>query len=164
MCTDRWVAGILAGWLMLAPLAAAGAGPTVKVKEPATVVKVKRQGEAYCFDRPFVLSSVAIAGGRCYTFYLVRTSSGGFLGFGPPGPPMIPPGQIVRMGTPAGAKVKGRLFYLIPLPGPAIIMPVDTIRYVTVQVVAQPSTVRIVLPAGTVYPDRELDLPTGPER
>ena len=89
----RWIAGLVAGLLLAAPVLA-DAGPSTKSggqdKVQIKPVTVTRQGGAYCFDRPIVYGNVAIAGGRCYNFYVLRTSGGAFLGFGPPGPPMRP--------------------------------------------------------------------------
>lgn len=137
----RWIAGLAAGLLLAAPVLA-----DARPAEKAKAVTVTRQGGAYCFDRPIVYGNVAIAGGRCYNFYVLRTSTGAFLGFGPPGPPMIPPGQLVRLRTPAGAKTKGRLFYLVPIPVQTITIPIDVIRLVTVQVSSQPGRVVITVP------------------
>jgi hypothetical protein len=145
----RLIAGLVAGLLLAVPVFA-DAGPGTKSggqdKVQIKAVAVTRQGGAYCFDRPIVYGSVVIAGGRCYSFYVLRTSGGAFLGFGPPGQPMIPPGQLVRLGTPAGAKTKGRLFYLVPIPVRGITIPIDVIRLVTVQVSSQPGRVVITVP------------------
>ena len=73
---------------------------------------------------------------------------------------MVPPGQIVRMGTPAGAKLKGRLFYLVPVNAPVTIIPVDTIRYISVVVAPRPGQVVITVPkavAGATQ-DRPIEL------
>jgi len=121
-----------------------GKGPD----KPAKVTVVKQDGHAFCFERAIALGGVVVAGGRCYTFYLLRTHQGAFLAFGPPGSPMIPPGQIVRMSTPAGAKHKGRLFYLVPVNVPVSVIRVDEIRYVPVVVTPQPGRVVITVPTG----------------
>jgi hypothetical protein len=136
-----------------APAFAAGAGKGGKDKGSpggARIMVVKRQGHAHCFEGALVLGSVVIAGGRCYTFYLLRTGGGLFLAFGPPGPPMIPPGQIVRMSTPAGKKMKGRLFYLVPVSTPVTIIQVDTIVFAPVVVTPQPGQVMITVPKASV--------------
>lgn len=162
---QRWLAGTLAAALLLVPAAFASAEPQVRPEppDPASNPKaggVVRRGEAYCFDRSMSLGNVVIAGGRCYTFYLMRTSAGSFLGFGPPGPPMIPPGQIVRLGTPAGAKVHGRLFYMVPLPRPATLIPVDHIRPVDVRIAWQSGRLVIYIPATTTEgTQRDLEMP-----
>lgn len=124
------------------------AAPAAPTPKPATVMTVKRDGDAYCFERAIALGGVVVAGGRCYTFYLLRTHQGAFLAFGPPGPPMIPPGQIVRLSTPAGAKHRGRLFYLVPVSVPPTLIQVDEIRYVPVVVTPQPGSVTVRIPAG----------------
>src|SRR3972149_3129734 len=72
--------------------------------------------------------------------------AGASLALAPPAPPMIPPGQIVRMGTPAGAKIKGRLFYLVAVPMPVTVIQLDTIRFVPVVVTPQPGKVIITIP------------------
>ncbi len=138
------ITGVLLAAMLLVPAWAALAepqvgpppkpkpGPTARMPGPGTIV---RQGDAYCFDRPATLGNIAVAGGRCYTFYLLRNSAGSFLGFGPPGPPMIPPGQIVRLNTPAGAKMNGRLFYTVPLPRPITTIPIGSMRFADVRIV-----------------------------
>lgn len=155
------VAASLIACLLAAPLAAAPAKPYGKPEKPdAKVVKVKRQGEAYCFERAIALGNIVIAGGRCYTFYVMRTTKGSFLAFGPPGPPMIPPGQLVRMSTPAGAKMKGRLFYAVPLPVTATLISVETIKFVSVRVIPEPGRVVIRVPgaASSGSQEKELEL------
>jgi len=134
--------------LLLMPLQAPALakGPGKDDKPGVKVVKIKRDGDAHCFERAIAVGAAVVAGGRCYTFYLLRTTGGVFLGFGPPGPPMIPPGQIVRMGTPAGAKMKGRLFYLVAVPMPVTVIQLDTIRFVPVVVTPQPGKVIITIP------------------
>lgn len=141
---------LLPAFLVLTPLAAV-AGP-YKPDKPKPekamkkLIKVSRKGDAYCFDSAIVRGNVVIPTGRCYTFYMVRNTGGTFLAFGPPGPPMIPPGQLVRMNTPAGAKVKGRLFYLVPAPVPVTVIPMNTVVYVPARVTA-PKPGRVVIVA-----------------
>lgn len=150
MFRPRLLATLLPALLVLTPMAA-DAGP-YKPEKPKPekamkkLIKVARKGDAYCFDSAIVRGNVVIPTGRCYTFYMVRNTGGTFLAFGPPGPPMIPPGQLVRMNTPAGAKVKGRLFYLVPSPTPVTVIPMDTVVYVPVRVTA-PEPGRVVIVA-----------------
>jgi hypothetical protein len=103
-----------------------GKGPRAKP------VKVKhlKQGDFYCPSAALVVGNIIIQGGRCYTLFVMRDSVGTFLAFGQPG---IPPGQLVRLNTPAGAKVKGRIFYLVPIRTTAIILPINTITLVAVR-------------------------------
>lgn len=163
MSVQRWLAGALVAVWLLVPVALAAAEPQARPEPPGTVGRpgvdaVRRQGDAYCFDRPMSLGNVVVAGGRCYTFYLVRTSGGSFLGFGPPGPPMIPPGQIVRMGTPAGAKLKGRMFYTVPLPRPLTGIPVGSIRFINVRIAWESGRIVIYIPGITAGGSTERDL------
>lgn len=158
------VAGLVAG---MAPAAPAGdKGAREEQKRRVTVVRavrVVRRGEAICFDRGIRYAGVVVAGNRCYTTYLIRTRQGAFLAFGPPGPPMIPPGQLVRLNTPAGRKHRGRLFYLVPVPVRVVAIPVDTIRFVRVDAVPRSDRVVIVFPPVTVggMQERPFELPFG---
>jgi len=165
MNVHRWLAGALVAVWLLASAAIATAEPQARPEPPVAVGKpkadeVRRQGDAYCFDRAMSLGNVVVAGGRCYTFYLMRTSGGSFLGFGPPGPPMIPPGQLVRMGTPAGAKLRGRMFYTVPLPRPLTGIPVGAIRFTNVRIVWESGRIVIYVPGITTEGDqREIEMP-----
>jgi hypothetical protein len=149
-CNRRCVSAVVALLLAVAlALPAAGGPGTAKGPgKDVKIMKITKAGDAYCFAGALVFGSVVIAGGRCYTFYLFRTPGGLFLGFGPPGPPMIPPGQLVRMGTPAGQKLKGRLFYTVPVSTSVTIIAVDTIQFVSVVVTPQPGKVVITVPKG----------------
>lgn len=70
-------------------------------------------GEAYCPEKVLVYGTVVIPAGRCYLLGVLRDPHGAFLAFAPQDA-HIPPGQWVRLDTPAGPKLKGRLF-LVPL-------------------------------------------------
>ena len=54
---------------------------------------------------------------------------GTFLAFADPAV-RIPPGQSVRLSTPAGAKVKGRIFYLVPIQPSVVIVPMNSVMLV----------------------------------
>lgn len=143
------------------PASGPGSGPAASLVLPA------RQGDAYCFQRAVTIHGVVLAGGRCYTFYALNTPTGAFLGVGPAGPPMIPPGQLVRLNTPAGAKHKGRLFYLIPLRAQVVGVPVNVMQFVTVQFSVAGGRLIFALPwGGQLYRLRSDDsgVPEGPER
>jgi hypothetical protein len=162
-------AGVLAALLAAPALAGPGrpaSGPGL-APPAASLVLPTRQGDAYCFQRAVTIHGVVLAGGRCYTFYALNTPTGAFLGVGPAGPPMIPPGQLVRLNTPAGAKHKGRLFYLIPLRAQVIGVPVNVIQFVTVQFSLAGGRLIFALPwGGQLYRLRSEDsgVPEGPER
>ena len=89
-------------------------------------------GELFCPSSVLVSSNIVIATGRCYLVYVLRDSRGTFLAFAAPNA-KIPPGQIVRLSTPAGAKVKGRIFYLVPIQTTAVIVPMNSIILVAVK-------------------------------
>jgi hypothetical protein len=131
---------------------AAGAGAAPGPKGPkdhpggprAKPLKVKylRQGEAYCPTATLVVGNVVIQAGRCYTLLVMRDLTGTFLAFGQPG---IPPGQLVRLNTPAGAKVRGRIFYLVPIHTTAVLVPMNTITLVAVRAEDYGPQVTVVL-------------------
>ncbi|MDR7554304.1 MAG: hypothetical protein QN157_01720 [Armatimonadota bacterium] len=162
----RWVLGCAIALVALGTVGAL-AGPPGKLPRAeghgVKVVKVTQGRDGWCLAGAVRLGGVVVAGGRCYTFYVVRTAAGAFLGFGPPGPPMIPPGQLVRLGTPAGAKVKGRLFYLVPIPVTAVVAPVDTIVVVQVVMRSGPDRLVVTVPraanSGAVQHDVHLEQP-----
>jgi hypothetical protein len=133
---------ILVGLILLFSLQAVWAEPP-----GGDLVRRHPRGQGTCFTRAVVLAYVIIRPG-CYTFYVLRTPSGAFLAFGPPGPHLIPPGQLVRLSTPAGAKVRGRLFYLVPVPVTAVGIPVDTVQVMAVQVVVTAGRVVFLTPRG----------------
>src|SRR3989304_3508273 len=63
-------------------------------------------------------------------------------GTGPPPP--------ARVNTPAGAKVKGRIFYLVPIRASGLVVPVDHIVLTAIRVQEVGSRVVIILsPGGT---------------
>jgi hypothetical protein len=63
---------------------------------------------------------------------VLRDTRGTFLAFAPEDT-HIPPGQLVRLNTPAGPKLKGRLF-LVPIRTTAVVVPVNTVTLVATQI------------------------------
>lgn len=110
----------------------AGADARPKWKGPK--VRVYAPGEAFCVsDRLFALGGrIVIQEGRCYRLAILRNREGTFLAFLEP-TVRIPPGQLVRLSTPAGPKLRGRIFYLVPVQTVTVV-PVDTIVLVPVRV------------------------------
>lgn len=117
--------------LGLALTATASSAPKSKGPKPGKV-KVHAAGELFCPTNALVYGGVFIATGRCYIVYAMRDSRGTFLAFANPSG-KIPPGQIVRLSTPAGAKVKGRIFYLVPIQTKAVVMPANSIMLVGIR-------------------------------
>lgn len=122
-------AALLVAALAAAPVAAkpgphpAGGPKKVYVVGPSAL---------FCPGRALLFGSIVISAGRCYTVLLLRDGRGTFLAFA--APRAIPPGQLVRLGTPAGAKVRGRIFYLVPIRTTRALIPVGTVRVVAVEV------------------------------
>ncbi len=108
--------------------------------------RVRPYGWGYCFQRSLFFGGIIITGGRCYNFYLVHTAGGVFLGFGPQGQLLVPPGEVVRLGTPAGHKLKGKLFYLIPMAGYVAPIPVESIQFLQVQAGLRGNRIVVLVP------------------
>jgi hypothetical protein len=68
----------------------------------------------------------------CYILFMLRDDRGTFLAFAAP-EAKIPPGQLVRLHTPAGAKLRGRIFYLMPIRTSAAIIPLDSVRLIAIR-------------------------------
>ncbi|HEV8340439.1 MAG TPA: hypothetical protein VGR25_12410 [bacterium] len=120
--------------LLVLLLAVTVIGITAEAR-PAKPLKVKAyaQGQVFCPTSVLVAGGVVIQTGRCYTLYVIREGRGTFLAFAQP-QAFIPPGQIVRLSTPAGAKTKGRIFYLVPIRTTAVLLPMNTMTAVAVRV------------------------------
>lgn len=129
--------------LLLTVTVTASAAPKAKSAKPLKV-KVYTQGEAFCPAAVLAFGTTLIQTGRCYTLYVLRESRGTFLAFAAPGA-KIPPGQLVRLTTPAGAKLKGRIFYLVPIRTTAVLVPLNTMTLVGVRVEDFGPTLSIVL-------------------
>jgi hypothetical protein len=128
----RYIKSLVLPLLLVLVLAATvSAAPKSKGPKPAKV-KVHAAGELFCPPSTLVYGGVIIASGRCYLVYAMRDSRGTFLAFANPNA-KIPPGQIVRLSTPAGAKVKGRIFYLVPISTAAVAMPANSIMLVGIR-------------------------------
>jgi hypothetical protein len=109
------------------------AGPSPKGGPPRPVkVKAYKPGELFCPAAVLVVGGVVIQAGRCYVLLVLRDSRGTFLAFAAPDV-RIPPGQLVRLNTPAGAKLRGRIFYLVPLRTTAEIVPVNSVTVIAVR-------------------------------
>jgi hypothetical protein len=107
-------------------------------------VKLYPAGEVFCASRTLVwgAGSVVIRDG-CYVVALVRQREGAFLAFLDPGV-HLPPGQLVRLNTPAGAKLRGRIFYLVPVQI-AMGIPVDALVIVPIRVVEEEPRLLVIV-------------------
>jgi hypothetical protein len=119
--------------LGLAAAVAAGPGPRHPRELKPAKVKIHQRGDLFCPQAALVYGSTVVRSGRCYVLAVTRDARGTFLAFIAP-EAKIPPGQLVRLTTPAGAKVKGRIFYLVPIQPSVIIVPVNTVMLVGTRV------------------------------
>lgn len=107
-------------------------------------VKLYRAGEVFCISRALVWGTGAVVvRDRCYVVGLVRDREGTFLAFLDP-EVRIPPGQLVRLSTPAGAKLRGRIFYLVPVQT-VVAIPVGTLVVVPLRVEEEGSRLTVIL-------------------
>ncbi len=118
---------------VLALTALSVAAPADKGK-PAKPIKVKsyKAGDLFCPSAVLVFGNVIIRSGRCYVLFVLRDNKGTFLAFAAPDA-KIPPGQLVRLNTPAGAKLKGRIFYLVPIRTTAAIVPMNSVTLIAIR-------------------------------
>lgn len=109
------------------------AGPSNKAK-PAKPLKVKsyKAGDLFCPAGVLVFGNIVVQKGRCYVLFVLRDGRGTFLAFAAPDA-KIPPGQIVRLSTPAGAKLKGRIFYLVPIRTTAVLVPMNSVTLIAIR-------------------------------
>jgi len=120
--------------IILVGVAVLGPSPATGQERPDRPLRVAviQSGQAFCPVSTLSIGGIVIVRGRCYGLYLIRDERGSFLAFGAPNG--IPPGQIVRLSTPAGAKTKGRIFYWVPLHSSVALIPIHTIKPVGVRV------------------------------
>ena len=129
----RWLPLVVAVVLSVASMATAAPGPKKHRGPKPLKVKIHERGELFCPSAALVYGSVVIQTGRCYLLAVTRESRGTFLAFMAP-EAKIPPGQLVRLNTPAGAKLKGRIFYLVPIQPSVVIVPVNTVTLIGTRV------------------------------
>ena len=115
--------------LIVALTSVAAAGPAKSKPAPPAKIKIHAKGDVFCPAAALVFGNVVISASRCYIVYVLRDNRGTFLAFAGTDA-KIPPGQLVRLNTPAGAKLKGRIFYLVPLRTDRVIVPVNSMTLV----------------------------------
>jgi len=114
-------------------------------------VLVQEPGQLFCPSAALVFQNIVIQPGRCYVLFVMRDDHSTFLAFAAP-EAKIPRGQLVRLTTPAGAKLKGRIFFLVPIRTTAVLVPVNTITLVPVRIEDAGAKLSIVL-IGTPSPN-----------
>lgn len=149
---------LLLSVIVIAPLALmpAAAGPGPKGPgggagaPPGQSAMARAAGEPFCPTRTLVAGNVVIPAGQCFMLSVLRDRTGTFLAFVPQGE-RIPPGQLVRLDTPAGPKLRGRLF-LVPLSTSAALVPLNTMTLVSTQIVYLGTAVRFVFTSVSAPP------------
>lgn len=143
-----WLAGFVTVLLAAPALAGpkGGGGP----QGPPQKVLTRAEGQAFCPSAALVYGNVIIPAGRCYVLSVLRNGGGTFLAFVPPDA-KIPRGQLVRLNTPAGAKLNGRIF-LVPIRTTAVLLPVNTVTLVATRIEDFGPQLSIVL-VGTPVPN-----------
>src|SRR5579884_968507 len=115
--------------LVVSPAAVGMAGPHGPRGEgPPAKVLVREAGQPFCPPAALVSGTLVIPGGRCYTLAVLRDTRGTFLAVMEPGA-KIPPGQLVRLSTPAGPKLRRRIFFVVPLETPVVLVPSTPSRW-----------------------------------
>ena len=147
---DLWLVGLIA-LILVVPSATAGpkwesGGPN---GHPAKIL-TRDPGQVFCPSAALLYGSVLIPAGRCYVLSVLRNGGGTFLAFVPPDA-KIPPGQLVRLNTPAGAKLHGRLF-LVPIQTNVVLVPANTVTLVATRIEDYGPRLAIVL-VGTPSPN-----------
>ncbi|HKX17533.1 MAG TPA: hypothetical protein VJT33_05925 [bacterium] len=126
-----WLAGAMMLTVAALPAAAGPASKPGGLPRPMEIMS-RKAGEAFCPAVGLIYRGGVVPAGRCYLISVLRDTKGMFLALAPEDS-HIPPGQLVRLDTPAGAKLKGRLF-LVPIPMYSFLAPVDTVRLVATQI------------------------------
>jgi len=100
-------------------------------KDKHVKVKEYEEGHAFCPPRALVIGRTIVPAGRCYTLAVFRDNRGAFLAFMDPSV-RIPSGRIERLDGSEGRKVKGYIFFLVPIRNSAQIarVPVNTIQLI----------------------------------
>ena len=126
-------------WLGAALMLTVGAvpviptGPSLRgiVRLPGAIMS-RKAGQAFCPGVALAFRSVVIPSGRCYLMAVMRDRRGMFLAFAP-NDAHIMPGSLVRLDTPAGAKLMAHLL-LVPVPTYSFLAPMNTIALVSTQI------------------------------
>jgi hypothetical protein len=148
-----WITGVMALSLIALPTSAGPkwgpGGPPGSPEGPPGKAVTRDRGQVFCPSAALVYENILIPGGRCYVLSVLRNGGGTFLAFVPPDT-KIPPGQLVRLNTPAGAKLKGRIF-LVPIRPTVVLVPLDTMTLVATRIEDFGPRLAIML-VGTAFP------------
>jgi hypothetical protein len=127
-----WLAGLITMMLAVPSAVAAPKWKSGGTEGPPGKVLARDAGQAFCPSATLVYGSILIPAGRCYVLSVLRNTQGTFLAFVPPDS-KIPPGQLVRLNTPAGPKLNGRIF-LVPIRTNVVVVPINTATVVATRI------------------------------
>lgn len=137
--------------LLVLPLALVSPAAANRDKFKHLRIRVHERGELFCPSSTLVFDDVIIQRGRCFVLSLLREPHGTFLAFAAPDAE-IPRGQLVRLTTPAGIRLRERIFFLVPIRPSVVLVPVNTITLVPVRIEDFGTRVAIIL-IGTPRPN-----------
>lgn len=126
-----WLAGVMMLTVAALPAAAGPASRPGGLPRPMEITS-RKAGEVFCPTVGLVYRGVVVPAGRCYLIAVLRDTTKMFLAFAPEDS-HLPPGQLVRLDTPAGPKLRGRMF-LAPIPTYSFLAPENTVRLVDTQI------------------------------
>lgn len=100
-------------------------------KDKHVKVTEYEQGHAYCPQRTLVIGSTIVPAGRCYKLAVLRDNRGAFLAFMNPAI-RLPSKGIERLNDSEGRKVRGQIFFLVPIQttNQIALIPVNSIQLV----------------------------------
>jgi hypothetical protein len=133
--------------LVLVGLVLVSAAPSASAPDLRGLPVVLRDNN-FCFNQNVRIANITILGNRCYTTYLVRTSNGNFLGFGPAGKPLVAPGRIAQLNYVPGQAPTGGMLHLLRL-NTLLTQPVNTFQFVLPQFSIQNGRLVINVPVAT---------------
>ena len=145
-----WLAGFINVVLAVSPAVAGPKWQSGGPEGPPSKVLARNAGQLFCPSATLVYGTIVIPTGRCYMLSVLRNSGGTFLAFVPPDT-KIPPGQLVRLNTPAGPKLNGRMF-LVPIQTNVVLVPLNTVTLVATRIEDFGPRLAIVL-VGTPAPN-----------
>jgi len=145
-----WLTGLITLTLAVSVAVAAPKWQSGGPQGSPSKVLTRDPGQLFCPSATLVYGTIIIPTGQCYMLSILRNGGGTFLAFVPPNA-KIPPGQLVRLNTPAGPKLNGRMF-LVPIQTNVVLIPVNTMTLVATRIEDFGPRLAIVL-VGTPTPN-----------
>ncbi len=100
-------------------------------KDKHVKVTEYEEGHTFCPSRPLVISNTLVPPGRCYQLAVLRDNRGAFLAFVDPAV-RIHSGEVERLDSSDGRKVRGHILFLVPIQSTdqIALVPVNTIQLI----------------------------------